>query len=154
MTGPDGKYYFNDVRAGHYVLQIGGINYPLEVGATKMQDIPIIARVAEIRATPTSSATKENTYLGRVGNSEATFRLRFDSDGRVSGSYTQGGVTYRLEGRNPSGRLELDEYTGDRFTAHLDLTLNSSEREVRWEGRMQNVYPNTNTYPVFFVRSR
>lgn len=154
VTGPDGKYYFNDVRAGHYVLQIGGINYPLEVGATKMQDIPIIAHVAEIRATPTSSATKENTYLGRVGNSEATFRLRFDSDGRVSGSYTQGGVTYRLEGRNPSGRLELDEYTADRFTAHLDLTLNSAEREVRWEGRMQNVYPNTNTYPVFFVRSR
>jgi hypothetical protein len=113
-----------------------------------------LSRVAEIRATPTSSATKENTYLGRVGNSEATFRLRFDLDGRVSGSYTQGGVTYRLEGRNPSGRLELDEYTGDRFTAHLDLTLNSSEREVRWEGRMQNVYPNTNTYPVFFVRSR
>ena len=154
VTGPDGKYYFNDVRAGHYVLQIGGINYPLEVGATEMQDIPIIARVAKIPATPTSSATKENTYLGRVGNSEATFRLRFDSDGRVSGSYTQGGDTYRLEGRNPPGRLQLDEYTGDRLTAHLDLTQNSSEREVRWEGRMQNVYPNTNTYPVLFMRSR
>ena len=157
VTGPDGKYYFNDVRAGHYVLQIGGINYPLEVGATEMQDIPIIARVAKIPAIPTSSpssATKGNTYFGRVGNSEATFRLRFDSDGRVSGSYTQGGNTYRLEGRNRSGRLQLDEYTGDRLTAHLDLTLNSSEREVRWEGRMQNVYPDTNTYPVFFVGSR
>ena len=47
--------------------------------------------------------------LGRVGNSEATFRLRFDSDGRVSGSYTQGGETYRLEGRNSSERLQLDE---------------------------------------------
>jgi hypothetical protein len=43
VTGPDGKYYFNGVRAGHYILQIGGINYPLEVGATEMQDIPIIA---------------------------------------------------------------------------------------------------------------
>ena len=44
--------------------------------------------------------------------------------------------------------------TGDRLTAHLDLTLNSSKREVRWEGRIQNVYPDTNNYPVFFVRSR
>ena len=43
VTGPDGKYYFNGVRAGHYVLQIGRINYPLEVGETQMQDIPVIA---------------------------------------------------------------------------------------------------------------
>jgi hypothetical protein len=44
VTGPDGKYYFNGVGAGDYVLQIGGINYPLEVGATERQDIPIIAQ--------------------------------------------------------------------------------------------------------------
>jgi len=35
--------------------------------------------------------------------------VKFDSDGRVSGSYTQGGETYRLEGRNSSERLQLDE---------------------------------------------
>jgi len=43
VTGPDGKYYFNNVHPGQYVLQIGGIKYPLEVGETQMQDIPIIA---------------------------------------------------------------------------------------------------------------
>ena len=43
VTGPNGEYYFNGVRAGDYVLQIAGINYPLEVRATGMQDIPIIA---------------------------------------------------------------------------------------------------------------
>jgi len=154
VTDPDGKYYFNNVRAGHYVLQIDGINYPLEVDATKMQDIPIVTRVPEIAATPTSFATKEKTYLGQVASGDAIFRLRFDSDGRVSGTYTQKGNTYRLEGRNLSGRLKLDEYTGEQLTAHLELTLSSSKREVRWEGRMQNVHPDTNNYPVFFVESR
>jgi hypothetical protein len=43
VTDPDGKYYFNSIRVGRYVLQIGGINYPLEVGEAARQDIPIIA---------------------------------------------------------------------------------------------------------------
>jgi hypothetical protein len=43
VTAPDGKYYFNNVHPGQYVLRIGGINYPLEVGETQMQDIPVIA---------------------------------------------------------------------------------------------------------------
>jgi len=43
VTAPDGKYYFNNVHPGQYVLRIGGINYPLEVGETRMQDIPVIA---------------------------------------------------------------------------------------------------------------
>jgi hypothetical protein len=43
VTAPDGKYYFNKVHPGQYVLRIGGINYPLEVGETHMQDIPVIA---------------------------------------------------------------------------------------------------------------
>ena len=41
-TGPDGKYYFNAISAGRYVLQIGGTNYQLEVHATQSQDIPVI----------------------------------------------------------------------------------------------------------------
>jgi hypothetical protein len=44
VTDPDGIYYFRGVYPGQYVLQIGGTNYPLEVGTTQMQDIPIIAR--------------------------------------------------------------------------------------------------------------
>jgi hypothetical protein len=43
VTAPDGKYQFNHVHPGHYVLRISGINYPLEVGETQMQDIPVIA---------------------------------------------------------------------------------------------------------------
>jgi hypothetical protein len=43
VTAPDGKYYFNKVHPGRYVLRIGGIDYPLEVGETQMQDIPVIA---------------------------------------------------------------------------------------------------------------
>ena len=43
VTAPDGKYYLNNVHPGQYVLQIGGIKYPLEVGETQMQDVPVIA---------------------------------------------------------------------------------------------------------------
>jgi len=44
VTAPDGKYHFNKVHPGQYVLRIGGINYPLEVRDTQMQDIPVIAK--------------------------------------------------------------------------------------------------------------
>jgi hypothetical protein len=43
VTGPDGLYYFSGVYPGEYVLQVGGLNYPLTVGATQIQDIPILA---------------------------------------------------------------------------------------------------------------
>jgi protocatechuate 3,4-dioxygenase beta subunit len=43
VTAPDGKYHFTKVHPGQYVLRIGGIDYPLEVRETQMQDIPVIA---------------------------------------------------------------------------------------------------------------
>ena len=43
VTAPNGKYHFNNVHPGQYVVRIGGIDCPLEVGETKMQDIPVIA---------------------------------------------------------------------------------------------------------------
>src|SRR5215831_8152002 len=43
VTAPDGKYHFNNVQPGQYVLRVRGINYPLEVRETQMQDIPVIA---------------------------------------------------------------------------------------------------------------
>ena len=43
VTAPSGKYYFNKVHPGEYVLRIRGINYPLEVRETQTQDIPVIA---------------------------------------------------------------------------------------------------------------
>ena len=44
VTVPGGKYHFNKVHPGQYVLRIGGMNYPLEVRETQMQDIPVIAK--------------------------------------------------------------------------------------------------------------
>ena len=44
VTAPDGKYHFTNVHPRQYVLRIGGINYPLEVRDTQMQDIPVIAK--------------------------------------------------------------------------------------------------------------
>jgi hypothetical protein len=43
VTAPDGKYHFNKIHPGQYVLRIGGIDYPLEVRETQTQDIPVIA---------------------------------------------------------------------------------------------------------------
>jgi hypothetical protein len=43
-TGPDGMYYLRGVYSGNYVLQVGGVNYPLGVGGGPLQDIPIILR--------------------------------------------------------------------------------------------------------------
>ena len=42
VTAPDGKYHFNKVHPGQYVLRIRGIDYPLEVRETQVQDIPVI----------------------------------------------------------------------------------------------------------------
>jgi hypothetical protein len=44
LTGPDGFYYLTGVYPGQYVLQVGGVNYPLTVGGMPMQDIPAIYR--------------------------------------------------------------------------------------------------------------
>jgi hypothetical protein len=43
VTGLDGIYYLSGVYPGQYVLQVGGVNYPLQVGMTPTQDIPILA---------------------------------------------------------------------------------------------------------------
>ena len=42
VTAPDGKYHFNKVHPGQYVLRIHKIDYPLEVREGQMQDIPDI----------------------------------------------------------------------------------------------------------------
>jgi hypothetical protein len=73
VTGPDGKYYFNGVRAGHYVLQIDGINYPLEVGATEMQDIPIIAQ---------GRKTRSDAQIESLRNFELAFIDQFGVPGK------------------------------------------------------------------------
>jgi hypothetical protein len=44
VTGPDGMYYLTGIYPGQYVLQVGGLNYPLIVVSQQLQDIPIITR--------------------------------------------------------------------------------------------------------------
>jgi hypothetical protein len=97
---------------------------------------------------------REHTFSGKVGAKEATFRLRFEQGGHVIGTYTQGGSTYRLEGRHPRGKMLLDEYTGERVTAHIDLSFVESPTVVRWEGTMHNTPPDNRVLPVWFTRPR
>jgi hypothetical protein len=92
-----------------------------------------------------SHNSSEQVWKGHIGGSEAVFHLKIE-DGKVTGTYSQGGNTYRIQGRSESGRLSLDEYTGERVTAHIKLDFDDEER--RWKGTMFNVSPNTNQYPV------
>lgn len=104
-----------------------------------------------------TSGTGEYNYPGTVGPYEATFQLRFESNGRVTGTYSLANnknLVLRLEGRNPKGKLFLDEYTRDRLTARIELTLNDSGSEIRWEGTMYNTPPDNRVFPVSFSRPR
>jgi TIR domain-containing protein len=96
---------------------------------------------------------REHTFTGKVGLKDATFRLRFEGGGRVTGTYSQGGSTFRLEGRHPKGKMFLDEYTGERVTAHIELDLVETGTLVRWEGTMRNTPPDNRVLRVFFERS-
>ena len=108
---------------------------------------------------PERETLGEYTYKGMVGPYEAIFHLKFEAGDRVSGDYTlpksmNKELVLRLEGRNPTGKLYLDEYTRERLTAHLELTLNRSSTEIRWEGTMYNTPPDNRVFRVSFTRSR
>jgi hypothetical protein len=108
---------------------------------------------------PERETLGEYTYKGMVGPYEAIFHLRFEPGERVSGDYNlpkskNNDVVLRLEGRNPAGKLYLDEYTGTRLSARIELTLNRSSSEIRWEGTMYNTPPDSRVFPVSFSRSR
>jgi hypothetical protein len=113
----------------------------------------------EMVAPATRETQGEYSYQGMVGPYEAKFRLRFEPGERVSGEYTlptsvNKGLVLRLTGRNPQGKLYLDEYTNDRLTARIELTLNRSSTEIRWEGTMVNTPPDNRVFPVSFSRPR
>ncbi len=104
-----------------------------------------------------SDSVGDYSYRGKVGPYEGTFQLRFEPGGRVSGTYTLSAnknLVLRLEGRNPKGRLFLDEYTRDRLSARIELTLMDSASEIRWEGTMYNTAPDNRVFPVSFSRAR
>ena len=96
---------------------------------------------------------REHTFSGKIGSKDATFRLRFEGGGRVTGTYSQGASTYRLEGRHPKAKLFLDEYTGERVTAHIEVAFIESASVIRWEGTMRNTAPDNRVFPIFFERS-
>jgi TIR domain len=116
---------------------------------------PAATSAATDAASPPASVEtgREQTFTGKVGAKEATFRLRFESGGHVTGTYAQGGATYRLEGRHPKGKLLLDEYTGERISAHIELNLVETGTSDRWEGTMRNTPPDNRVFPVFFERA-
>src|SRR2546423_924607 len=96
---------------------------------------------------------REHAFAGRVGSKEATFRLRFDQ-GNVTGTYSQGTNSYRLEGRHLKAKMFLEEYTGERLTAHIELSLVETGAVIRWEGTMRNTPPDNRVLPIYFERSR
>jgi hypothetical protein len=96
---------------------------------------------------------REHSFAGKVGNKEATFRLRFDQ-GHVTGTYTQGPSTYRLEGRHLKAKMVLDEYTAERLSARIELNLVESGSVVRWEGTMRNTPPDNRVLPIYLERPR
>jgi hypothetical protein len=109
--------------------------------ATSIPTSPVISR---------SGAVAEQIFTGKIGAKEATFRLRFEPDGRVTGTYSQGGSTYRLEGRSTKDKLLLDEFTGERITAHIELARIESDGSSRWEGTMRNTPPDNRVFSIFF----
>ena len=92
----------------------------------------------------------DQVLRGTIGGGEAVFRLRLE-DGNVTGTYSQGGKSYRIEGTYTPGHMSLDEYTGERLTARIKLTLD--DLETTWTGTMHNVYPDKSQYPVSLSKS-
>jgi hypothetical protein len=104
-----------------------------------------------------TTTTGDYSYEGTVGPYQATFQLHFEASGRVTGTYTLStnrNLVLRLEGRNPKGKLLLDEYTRDRLTARIELALNDAVNEIRWEGTMYNTPPDNRVFPVSLSRPR
>jgi hypothetical protein len=107
-----------------------------------------------VTSSETSESPGEYTYSGKIGRGDASFRLRFEDGDRVTGTYSQKGSTYRLEGRHPKSKLLLDEYTGERVSAHLELASADSANVIRWEGTMRNTPPDNRVFPVSFSRPK
>jgi hypothetical protein len=93
----------------------------------------------------------DQVLRGTIGGGEAVFRLRLE-DGNVTGTYSPGSKSYRIEGTYTPGHMSLDEYTGERLTAHIKLTLD--DLETTWTGTMHNIYPDKNHYPVSLSKSQ
>jgi hypothetical protein len=119
------------------------VSPPGPTAPTAVTAPPAIASTAKGR-----DAGRDYTLFGKIGTSDAIFRLRFEADDRVTGTYSQGGSTYRIDGHHPKDKLLLDEYTGERITAHIELAATNSASTTRWEGTMRNTPPDNRVFPV------
>ncbi|HEV2842892.1 MAG TPA: protein kinase [Chthoniobacterales bacterium] len=136
---------------------------PIPDVSTAMPSIAPAPAPSQVVVAPTTAPPPdreflgEYTYRGMVGPYEAIFHLKFEPGERVSGYYNlpksaRNDLILRLEGRNPTGKLYLNEYTNESLSARIDLTLNRSGTEIRWEGTMYNT--DKRVFPVSFSRSR
>ena len=132
VTGPDGKYYFNGVRAGRYILQIGGINYPLEVGATEMQDIPIIALAGK---------TGSDARIESLRNFELAFIDQFGVPGKPFNAAA-------FEAKVNEGKAKFQQAIADeKFSARrrvlLDLKdqFDADSAHLRFQGSRAKITP-------------
>jgi hypothetical protein len=123
--------------------------FPVSLG-----DSPPPASAPTANPSEISESPGEHTYSGKIGRADASFRLRFEAGDRVTGSYSQKGSTYRLDGHHQEGKLLLDEYTGERISAHIELASADSANAIRWEGTMRNTPPDNRVFPVSFSRPK
>lgn len=94
-------------------------------------------------------------YHGSVGQHEASFVLKWQNDGRVTGSYffsSQKGQIRTIVGSNyEEGKLYLEEHAGQSLIAKCYLQKSLTGGNVVWEGEMQTA---DGRYPVRFSRQR
>ncbi len=157
-TGGAAAWYFVG-RSAHETTPIPIQPAPAPTAAIMAQTTASTAPPATPATTNTATTAsssnefgREHTFTGKVGAKEAIFRLRFEPSGHVTGTYTQDGSTYRLEGRRPKGKMLLDEFTGEQVTAHIEVNLIESATVIRWEGTMRNSPPDNRVLPIYFER--
>lgn len=81
-------------------------------------------------------------YTGKVGSSKVNVTLKWQKDGRVTGSYKSqaSGRTYKLAGDNLiDGFLYLEEFTNGKLSARLFLHSNKLEDILQWQGILYNL---------------
>lgn len=85
-----------------------------------------------------SAATGQQS--GEVGGVAASYSLKWDRDGSLSGTYhypSEPGAVFRLSGRLlPGGGLYLEEFTGNTLSARCELARSGSSST--WTGFMNN----------------
>jgi hypothetical protein len=103
-------------------------------------------------------AEETHAYVGAVGEQAAVFKLSWEVDGSVFGSYFcpgGSGKVYTLVGSNArEGELILKEFTPGKVlaTATCKLTKRIENGKIVWRGIMQN--HDGRTKSMFFYRDR